>query len=107
MSNLTRGVLTSSLLQRDVSYSLIIPDGYSTSARRYPTLYLLHGLFGSFENWIDLTNLSEHARGHDLIIVMPDGADGWYTDSSNGGYYESYAYKFFRRGVVLHSGALV
>jgi S-formylglutathione hydrolase FrmB len=88
MSNLIDGVLSSSLNQREIPFRLILPREYASSKKHYPVLYLLHGLFGSFENWTDLTDLATSASDLEIIIVMPDGGDGWYTDSSEK--YESY-----------------
>ncbi|HSE20576.1 MAG TPA: alpha/beta hydrolase family protein [Pyrinomonadaceae bacterium] len=73
--------ITSLSLQREAEYAVLLPASYETSDLRYPILYLLHGLFGSYRNWCELTNIEELARDSNLIIVMPDGKDGWYTDS--------------------------
>ena len=73
--------IPSSSLQRETEYAVLTPSSYESSDRRYPVLYLLHGLFGSYENWVELTNIEELACDLDLIIVMPDGSDGWYSDS--------------------------
>lgn len=61
-------------------YRVLLPPDYTTSDRRYPALYLLHGLFGSFTNW---TELGQLRATNDLIIVMPEGGDGWYCDVEN------------------------
>jgi S-formylglutathione hydrolase FrmB len=55
-------------------------------------IYLLHGLFGHFDNWTDKTKLAEYAAPHNFIIVTPEGGDGWYTDSVSvpNDKYESY-----------------
>jgi len=90
MSDLIDGVLESSLIRGQVKYRVITPQKYSGSNARFSALYLLHGLFGSFENWTDLTDLQTFAVDHQLIIVMPDGADSWYTDAGSGREYESY-----------------
>ena len=58
-------------------YRVLLPNDYHETNHAYPVLYLLHGLFGSFENWTELAGLRSPA---DLIIVMPDGADGWFCD---------------------------
>src|SRR5678815_2397820 len=75
--------ITSLSLQREAEYAVLLPAGYETSDLAYPVLYLLHGLFGSYQNWCELTNIEELARDLNLIIVMPDGNDGWYTDSES------------------------
>jgi S-formylglutathione hydrolase FrmB len=63
-----------------------LPDGYN-GKRRFPVLYLLHNLDSTFESWVnpqqgDLMNV---AKGFPAIIVMPEGARGWYANWWNGG----------------------
>ena len=73
--------ITSKWLQREVPYSILLPAGYESSDLKYPILYLLHGLFGSHENWIELTKIENLSKNVGLIIVMPNGNDSWYCDS--------------------------
>lgn len=83
----------SRLMKRSVSYRVILPVGYPGSKeKRYPVIYLLHGLFGHFDNWTDKTKLSEYAAAYNFIIVTPEGGDGWYTNSVSvpNDKYESY-----------------
>jgi putative tributyrin esterase len=63
-----------------------LPPSYDREpARRYPVVYLLHGHSGNEWNWVrsghvDRTLDSLVAAGMpELIVVMPDGDDGWYT----------------------------
>ena len=64
-------------------YRVILPSGYDSSKqKRYPVIYLLHGLFGSSENWTTLTKLTSYAQNYEFIIVNPEGENGWYTDSA-------------------------
>ena len=85
------GILNSGLMQREMPYRLLLPQDYEDSGSNYPVLYLLHGLFGSFENWTTLTELESYAARHRLIVVMPEGENGWYTDGVNADdKYESY-----------------
>src|ERR1017187_4884282 len=75
----------SRLLKRNVSYRALIPHGYTdpkNKNRRYPVLYLLHGLGGHYDNWTDKTRIAYYARNYGFIIITPEGGDGWYTDSS-------------------------
>lgn len=74
--------LASKLMRRVMPFLVVTPPGYAASNLRYPVLYLLHGLFGAFNNWVTLTGLTRHAAQHELIIVTPEGGDGWYTDSA-------------------------
>ena len=62
--------------------SIILPDSYSQSDRRYPVLYLLHGHGGDYQNWVTETAVATLADQYNMIVVMPDGnTDKWYTDS--------------------------
>ena len=64
-----------------------LPPSYSRdTTRRFPVAYYLHGLSGSETDWVSKGNIdgtadSLFASGTpQLIIVMPDGDDGWYTN---------------------------
>ena len=92
----TEGKLASKLMQREMPYRVVLPEGYSASnEKRYPVIYLLHGLFGSSANWTTLTKLPVYAQSYDAIIVTPEGENGWYTDSPSvaANKYESYIVK--------------
>ncbi len=72
----------SDALNEQRAFNLILPLDYEVSASRYPVLYLLHGYTGDNNNWTLLTNLSGYAARYRLIIVMPDGSNGWYVNSA-------------------------
>jgi len=76
--------LSSAALGRDMKYRVLLPNGYDTSPKRYPVLYLLHGLGGNYTDWTMRTNLAEYSRSVALIIVMPDGENSWYTNTQDG-----------------------
>ena len=76
--------LESKLMGREMPFRVILPAGYADAAnstKRYPVIYLLHGLTGNFANWTERTDITEAARWTDAIIVTPEGENGWYTDS--------------------------
>jgi S-formylglutathione hydrolase FrmB len=88
--------LESKLVNATLPYNVILPADYDASRNtRYPVLYLLHGLDGHYSDWISHTNIADYASEYSLIIVMPDGNDGWYTDSATVATdkYESYILK--------------
>ena len=75
--------LQSKLVNKTLPYNVILPPDYHTSrASRYPVLYLLHGLTGHYSDWLTKTNIADYAAEYRIIVVMPEGNDGWYTDSS-------------------------
>lgn len=56
------------------------PAGYETSDKRYPVLYLLHGMGGDEEAWITLgravqilDNLIAQGKAEPMIVVMTNG----------------------------------
>lgn len=74
-------------------YQVIVPINYEAEkAARFPVLYLLHGLGGHYDNWAGRTNLTKYAANYPIILVMPEGGNGWYTDSATeqNDKYESY-----------------
>jgi S-formylglutathione hydrolase FrmB len=63
-----------------------LPSSYDRdTSRRFPVAYYLHGLSGSETDWVSKGSLdgiadSLFGAGHpQMILVMPDGDDGWYT----------------------------
>jgi len=75
--------LQSKLVNATLPYNVILPADYDAApTTRYPVLYLLHGLDGHYSDWVSRTNIADYASAYRLIIVMPEGNDGWYTDSA-------------------------
>ena len=65
---------------RKTAYNILLPADYETSGdKRYPVLYLLHGLTGNYGNWAGM-GAGRAALGLDLIVVMPDGGNSWYVN---------------------------
>jgi enterochelin esterase-like enzyme len=65
-------------------YTIYLPPGYST-AKKYPVLYLLHGLTDDQTTWTNgskgkahniMDNLIAQNKAVPMVIVMPDGAMG-------------------------------
>lgn len=66
--------------------NVLLPDGY-TKRKRWPVLYLLHGHGDAYDYWANPKrgNLAEIAKGFPGIVVMPEGARGWYANWWSGG----------------------
>jgi S-formylglutathione hydrolase FrmB len=67
-------------------FVVYLPPSYGREpARRYPVAYYLHGLWGDEWNWVRQGRLATTldslvaAGTREMIVVMPDGDDGWYT----------------------------
>lgn len=77
--------LASKLLGKAIDYSILYPVNYRQAGneeKRFPVVYLLHGLTGNHTNWVERTGIALYATHHDLFLVMVDGGNGWYTDSA-------------------------
>ena len=70
----------SDVLDMDRRLTVYTPAGYEDSGRKYPVLYLLHGMGGDEEAWISLgrtaqifDNLIAQRKAGPMIVVMPNG----------------------------------
>jgi len=77
----------SQTLQMRVQTTVLIPDDFPPP---YSTLYLLHGLSDDHLTWIRMTRLESYASAFPLLIVMPMGFRGFYTDNDAGPAYAQY-----------------
>jgi putative tributyrin esterase len=87
MVRLARVPFESKLVGQSLPYNVVLPPGYDAKAEaqqtRYPVLYLLHGLAGSANDWVSQrAHLSDYAAQYRMIVVAPEGKDGWYTDGA-------------------------
>ncbi|HJR66025.1 MAG TPA: alpha/beta hydrolase family protein [Gemmatimonadaceae bacterium] len=67
-------------------FFVYLPPSYEREpARRYPVAYYLHGAWGAEDDWITLGHIHRALDSlitgglHEMILVLPDGDDGWYT----------------------------
>lgn len=74
-------VMSSDILKEDKPFSIYLPEGYDSSNRRYPVVYLLHPAGGTHETWLSKGYLPQIADDAirsgfavPMIIVMPDAA---------------------------------
>jgi len=80
--------------------AVVIPSSYDKIKDTFPVLYLLHGGFGHYRDWIDKTTdkqlLQRLADQYNMIIVLPEGAVfSYYIDSpvNKASLFESYIVK--------------
>ncbi len=69
---------------RLTKYMVLLPQDYETSEnseKRYPVLYLLHGLLQNYTVW-PVMGVPEYVKKYDLIVVMPDAGNSWYINWS-------------------------
>ncbi|RAO50354.1 S-formylglutathione hydrolase [Micromonospora saelicesensis] len=67
-------------IEWDPGVNVLLPDGYHTSGKRYPVLYLLHGGNADFRTFHLQDNIVGLTAGREVIVVMPDASTGWYCN---------------------------
>lgn len=83
--------LFSQSLMRTVPVNVLLPVDKMTmpgqplrEEKPFKTLYLLHGVFGSYIDWVAGTRIGRFSDEHDLCVVMPSGDNAFYVDQSAG-----------------------
>ncbi len=76
-------------LMRTVPMQVILPVDKLTfpgmpkkKESKFKTLYLLHGVFGNYTDWLSGTCIQRWAEKKDLAVVMPSGDNMFYVDQS-------------------------
>ncbi len=98
-SSVSEGVVKSKAMNRDMTYSVWLPANYDKT-RSYPFLYLLHGYEDNNQNarhdrcWLEKGNAAKIASdyqkssGVDMVIIMPNGLDKFYSGDGYEQYFE-------------------
>lgn len=84
-------------------YCIYLPAGYGNEGKRFPVLYLLHGLTDTHTAWRDKGDVEEIAskifasgKASEMVIVMPDAGtafDGYFN--CEGWLYEDFFFQEF------------
>ncbi|MBL0111062.1 MAG: esterase family protein [Saprospiraceae bacterium] len=93
----------SRMIGKKMNYSIYLPEGYNTSSRSYPVLYLLHGYTDNETGWTQFGEIEQIANkmmdageATPMIIVMPDGGVSWYINNFDRSVpYEDYFFQEF------------
>jgi len=67
-------------LQRQVCFNAVIPIRKEKPLR---TLYLLHGIYGNYTNWVTNTRVALWAEERNLAVIMPSAENSFYLDNEN------------------------
>lgn len=100
-SKVERGILRSEILNADREYSIYLPKSYNTETeRKYPILYLLHGMTDTDQKWYDRGHVNEvidqlvaSGEACEMIIVSPN-AGGSFEDNAWNGYFDMPGWKY-------------
>ncbi len=71
----------SQVLGKQTTTQVLLPD---VGEPPFPTLYLLHGRSDDHTTWLRRTRLESYVAKLPLIVVMPDGHRGFYTNNADG-----------------------
>jgi putative tributyrin esterase len=78
---------SSSVLEKKLGMYVILPE---VGTPPFATYYLLHGLSDDYTVWLRRTRIEWYVREMPLMVVMPDGFRGFYTDNADGPAYAKY-----------------
>lgn len=77
----------SPVLDMEWGVNVLYPDASrveDADSKDIPVLYLLHGMSGNHNSWLKRTNVERLVRNTNLIVVLPNTSNGWYTDTHYG-----------------------
>ena len=93
-------MMSSTVLGKDMPYSVYLPKDYFYTDKSYPVLYLLNGADSNNNDWLNQGMVNPYASslaadgGKDMIVVCPngcpDGENVFYCDD-----YTAYNYKTY------------
>ncbi len=75
-------------LEINTDVNIFVPDlergedwaEHFNSGKKYPVLWLLHGTWGGYTDFIRRTNIDLYAKERDIIVVMPNGLNTEYSN---------------------------
>lgn len=100
--------LRSQILGAEVKYNVYLPDGFDKSGKQYPVVYLLHGLYGTYQDWEKTGRMQDVAdelirsgEAKEMVIIMPNAGHPDIHNEWNGYFnmpgwsYEDFFFKEF------------
>ena len=78
--------VVSTAMNKTYKAAVVLPNSYAKSKSTFPVMYLLHGAYGHFGDWLKNTPNKELVKNladqYNFIIVMPEGETfSFYLDS--------------------------
>ena len=70
--------------------NIYLPDNVTEDI---PTLWLLHGMHGDRNSWMNGSAIVRHARARGIAVVMPSAENSFYTDQKYGFKYYTFIAK--------------
>ncbi len=83
----------SNILNREIHYSVVLPENYDRSSQRYPVMYMLHGLGDNDVSWTEYGSIAQisslmtkRKEISPMILIAPEGFKDYYSDVASGDY---------------------
>ena len=81
----------SHILNRDISYAVLLPKDYDSLSESYPVVYLLHGYGDNEAAWYNYGLITYYvdanaAQTVPMIYVMPAGFNTYWVNKYNGNF---------------------
>lgn len=83
-------MLYSPTLDIDWNYSVYLPPSYEKNEKKYPTVYFLHGAYGTHKDYHSMFDLKEEYEQmiekdevEEMILVFVDGFNSYYIDTES------------------------
>lgn len=78
--------VASTAMSKTYKAAVVLPNSYAKSKSAFPVMYLLHGAYGHFSDWLKNTPNKKLVQSlsdqYNIIIVMPEGETfSFYLDS--------------------------
>jgi enterochelin esterase-like enzyme len=95
-STVVQQPMYASTLGQSTSYSVFLPADYTQSSRRYPVVYMLHGVAGDASEWqsIGLLEAADRMIGdgeiEPMLIVLPNGGANYWVNHADGARWGDY-----------------
>ena len=73
-------------LRGNTDVNIILPDcegepkTFYESGVKYPVLWLLHGTFGDYTDWVRMTSIERYAKDKKIVVVMPSSLNSMYVN---------------------------
>lgn len=90
-SQVVTTTMYSKALHMDWNYDVYLPAGYNAkSKKRYPVLYMMHGIYGNHRNLLERFNSQQmldgeiHRMHKQIIVVFIDGFNSFYINQKGG-----------------------
>src|SRR5262245_39346228 len=82
--------IQSEALERPVHYTVLLPKAARVGPGPYPVLVQMHGYWDDYCAWLYKSNLLRYVEDLPLIVVLPDGANGWWANFGQSLKYEDF-----------------